>query len=398
MEKQKNLELKNNYDEFLLSKDPKALTIELMVEKNLWLTRIRWIYTLFIFIFFLVYNALSGTTIISPWNLGLIVGLSVFGNIIFTLTLNRSQRFPSERNDHYLYTTFGILQLDFDLVVLSLLVFFSGGFNSPMLVLFIFYILISTFLVHYQKAFRNTITANILVVVLFFCETGLTLTSTKLTNLMAFILILFFAFFISSYLSRNLRANEEKIGNLLHYTRELSVTDGLTNLYNQSHFFLLLKLQLEKSKRYHTPFALIIFDVDHFKNYNDSNGHLRGSAALRRVGDLMRRVFRSSDIMAKYGGDEFVIILPNSDKVGAFLAGDRLRELIEEEPFEGEEQQPMKKITISVGISSYPEHGQTIEEIIDRADKALYVAKKSGRNKCVIYSEDLEEPKENKTS
>lgn len=377
METQKVLELKNEYNEFLMVKDPKELAIELMVEKNLWLTKIRWIYTLFIFIFFIAYNALSGTLVILPRNLGLIVALSVLGNIIFTLTLNRGQRFPSQRNDYSLYTTFGILQLDFDLVVLSLLIFFSGGFDSPMLVLFIFYILISSFLVHYKKAFRNAITANLLVVVLFFSDAGLILTSAKVTSLIAFNLILFFAFFISAYLSKNLRANEEKIGNLLHYTRELSVTDGLTNLYNQAHFFLLLKLQLEKSKRYQTPFALIIFDVDHFKNYNDSNGHLRGSAALRRVGDLMRQIFRSSDILAKYGGDEFVVILPNSDKVGAFLAGDRFRELIEEEPFDGEEQQPLKKMTISLGISSYPEHGQSIEEIIDRADKALYIAKKA---------------------
>ncbi len=394
MEKHKILDLENNYDELLMIKDPKTLAIELMVEKNLWLTKIRWIYTLFIFVFFIAYNALSGTHAILPRDLGLIVALSLLGNLIFTLALNRGRKFPSEQHDYSLFTTLGILQLDFDLVVLSLLVFFSGGFDSPMLVLFIFYILISTFLVHHKKAFRNAITANVLVVVLFFSDAGLILSPAKVTSLVAFNLILFFAFFISSYLSKNLRANEEKIRDLLHHTRELSVTDGLTNLYNQSHFFLLLKLQLEKSKRYHAPFALIIFDVDHFKTYNDNNGHLKGSAALRRVGDLMRQIFRSSDLMAKYGGDEFVVILPNSDKVGAFLAGDRMRELVDEQPFDGEEQQPSHKITISLGISSYPEHGQTLEEIMDRADKALYVAKNSGRNKCVIYSPEMDNPPE----
>jgi diguanylate cyclase (GGDEF)-like protein len=171
----------------------------------------------------------------------------------------------------------------------------------------------------------------------------------------------------------------------------MSVTDGLTNLYNQTHFFLLFRLQLKKSKRYQTPFSIIIFDVDYFKNYNDNNGHLKGSELLCRIGTLMKQAFRSSDMLAKYGGDEFVIILPNSDKVGAFLAADRLREIVEEEPFEGEQHQPSGKITLSLGISSFPEHGDNVEILMDRADKALYSAKEAGRNKTVIYSEDLEE-------
>jgi diguanylate cyclase (GGDEF)-like protein len=209
--------------------------------------------------------------------------------------------------------------------------------------------------------------------------------------MVAFNVILLFTYFISAYLSKNLRENEEKIRDLLQKTQEMSVTDGLTNLYNQTHFFLLLRLQLKKSQRYHTCFSIIMFDVDHFKNYNDNNGHLKGSEVLRQIGDIMRRCFRSSDALAKYGGDEFVIILPESDKVGALLAADRLREVVEEEPFEGRQQQPLGKITLSLGISSYPEHGSTLEELLDRADKALYSAKKAGRNRTVLYSEDLEE-------
>jgi len=283
-----------------------------------------------------------------------------------------------------------VLQLDFDLLALSLLVFYSDGFNSPTIVLYIFYIVIATFLIHHRKALRNTLTAIVLVVVLFFSSEGLVVTSGKLTSLMGFNLILLFAFFISSYLSRNLKKNEQKIHQLLDKTRELSVTDGLTNLYNQTHFFLLLKLQLEKSRRYNSFFSLVMFDVDNFKNYNDNNGHLKGSEALSRVGDLMRDVFRASDVLAKYGGDEFVIILPNSDKVGTFLAADRLRESVEEEHFDGGEHQPLGKITLSLGIASYPEHALTIEELMDKADKALYEAKKNGRNKTMIYNPEME--------
>jgi diguanylate cyclase (GGDEF)-like protein len=307
------------------------------------------------------------------------------------LALKRGLKYPSKEKDYGLYTSMAFQQLDFDLVILSLLVFFSNGFESPVLVMFIFYIMVGTFLIHHNKAIKNTITAMVLVVVIFFTNEGLIFSTEKLTTMVAFNVILLFTYFISAYLSKNLRRNEDKIQDMLHKTQEMSVTDGLTNLYNQTHFFLLLRLQMKKSQRYQKSFSIIIFDVDHFKNYNDTNGHLKGSEVLKQMGDIMRRCFRSSDVLAKYGGDEFVIILPESDKVGAFLAADRLREVVEEEPFEGREQQPLGKITLSLGISSYPEHGRNLEELLDHADKALYSAKKSGRNRTVIYSKDLEE-------
>ena len=382
--------LKADSDEPIVIKDPKDYATELMAGKNLWLTKIRWIYTSFILVFFLIYNSISAEISMGYRSLGLILGLAALVNIIFTFTLKRGLKFPSEKHDFKLYMSLASVQLDFDLVILSLLVFFSGGFESPVAVLFIFYIMVAPFLIQRKKAFRSTLIAIILVVVIYFSKEGLVVSTKGLTFMIAFSIILLFAFFISAYLSGNLKENEQKIQGLLQKTRELSVTDGLTGLYNQSYFFLQLKLQLEKSKRYHSTFSLIMFDLDHFKNYNDSNGHVKGSEALHRVGELMKKVFRSTDILAKYGGDEFVIILPNSDKVGAFLAADRLREIVDTETFEGEEHQPLGGLTLSLGVASYPDHGQSVEEILNRADKALYAAKKTGRNKTVIYNEDLE--------
>jgi diguanylate cyclase (GGDEF)-like protein len=391
MKDEKMIKWHDEDDEFMRIKDPQTTAIELMVGKNLWLTKIRWIYTFFILLFFVTYNYVSGDMFIHYRILGWILGLSVLGNIIFILALKRGLKYPSKEKDYGLYTSMAFQQLDFDLVILSLLVFFSNGFESPVLVMFIFYIMVGTFLIHHNKAIKNTITAMVLVVVIFFTNEGLIFSTEKLTTMVAFNVILLFTYFISAYLSKNLRRNEDKIQDMLHKTQEMSVTDGLTNLYNQTHFFLLLRLQMKKSQRYQKSFSIIIFDVDHFKNYNDTNGHLKGSEVLKQMGDIMRRCFRSSDVLAKYGGDEFVIILPESDKVGAFLAADRLREVVEEEPFEGREQQPLGKITLSLGISSYPEHGRNLEELLDHADKALYSAKKSGRNRTVIYSKDLEE-------
>jgi diguanylate cyclase (GGDEF)-like protein len=391
MKNEKMIKWQDQSDEFTPIKDPQSTAIELMVGKNLWLTKIRWIYTLFILLFFVTYNFVSGDMFISYRILGLILGLSVLGNIIFILALKRGLKYPSKEKDYALYTSMAFQQLDFDLVILFLLVFFSNGFESPILAMFIFYIMVGTFLIHHNKAIKNAITAMVLVVVIYFTNEGLIFSIENLATMAAFNVILLFTYFISAYLSKNLSKNEDRIRKLLQKTQEMSVTDGLTNLYNQTHFFLLFRLQLKKSQRYQTCFSLVIFDVDHFKNYNDNNGHLKGSGVLKQIGEIMRRCFRASDVLAKYGGDEFVIILPDSDKVGAFLAADRLREEVEKEPFEGRQQQPFGKITLSLGISSYPEHGSSVEELLDRADKALYSAKKSGRNRTILYSEDLEE-------
>lgn len=378
-------------DMFSIEDEPQKLAIELIIGKNRWLTRIRWLYTFFIFIFFITYNYISGSVSIHYRDIALIVFLSILGNLIFTFALNRHLRLSSEAVNHETLSSLASIQLDFDLVILSLLVFFSGGFESPVIILFVFYIMVATFLIYHKKAFKNTLTAMILVVVIFFTNEGLVVSLKKLTSMIAFIVILLFAYLISAYLSRNLRENERQLQELLEKFREQSVNDRLTDLYNQAHFFLLLNLQVERAKRYKRTFSLIMLDVDDFKNYNDTNGHLAGSGALRKIGGLMKKVFRSSDVLCRYGGDEYVIILPNSDKVGAFLGAERIRETVENEYFEGGEHQSMGKVTLSLGISTYPEHGPDTRELIDKADKALYVAKNTGRNKTVIYSEDLEE-------
>ncbi|MCX6579455.1 MAG: diguanylate cyclase [Candidatus Aminicenantes bacterium] len=371
--------------------DPQELAADLVISKNRWLTRSRALYTLFIFIFFIAYAYFSGAVDINLREILLTVMLSLLGNLLFILVLKRSIKISSSEVNRGALSSLTMLQLDFDLVVLALLIFFSGGFESPLLVFFVFYIVMTTFLVEHKKALKNTLAAIALVAGIFLTHAGFRVSSKDITSLVGFGFILLFTYLVSAYLSQSLRENERKLRELLEKFREQSVTDGLTGLYNQTHFFLLFNLQLERARRYRTALSLIIFDVDYFKNYNDSNGHIAGSAALKKVGQLTQKVFRASDILSKYGGDEFVIILPNSDKIGAFLGAERLRETVEHTSFEGGETQPLGKVTLSLGIASYPEHGVTTKDILDRADKAMYVAKESGRNKTVIYSPDLEE-------
>jgi diguanylate cyclase (GGDEF)-like protein len=281
-------------------------------------------------------------------------------------------------------------QLTFDLVALALIILFSGGLGSPIIAMFIVYIMIATFLTDYHKAFRSTLTVIVLLLLITLLQKGEDFFSSRqIMAMLTFDIMFIFTYFVSGYLSKNLHTNETLLKELLKQTQELSITDGLTGLYNQMHFFELLNLETKKSQRHKMSFTLIMFDVDHFKNYNDHNGHLQGSETLKRIGTIMKSKFRTTDLLAKYGGDEFVIILPEADKVGAYLAAERLRESVEKQVFPGAETQPLKKLTISIGLASFPEHGQNDEEILNRADKALYFAKDSGRNRTMIYNENI---------
>jgi diguanylate cyclase (GGDEF)-like protein len=122
-----------------------------------------------------------------------------------------------------------------------------------------------------------------------------------------------------------------------------------------------------------------MLDVDHLKEYNDVHGHLQGSEVLRRVAHLVTGELRSVDVLAKYGGDEFVVILPRADRMGAGIFAERIRAAVEAHEFPGE--RTGMKITTSMGIAQFPEDGESSRDLLESADAALYDAKRSGRNR-----------------
>jgi diguanylate cyclase (GGDEF)-like protein len=171
---------------------------------------------------------------------------------------------------------------------------------------------------------------------------------------------------------------------------QLAITDPLTGLYNRRFLEERLQQELSRSERQRQTFCLLLADLDNFKIYNDICGHLAGDKALRKMADLMRRTAREMDILTRYGGEEFCLILPGAGKKESVLVGERLRRAIEAESFSGESHLPLGRLTTSIGISSFPTDGLTADELIHTADLALYHAKALGRNRLVLYEPSLD--------
>ncbi len=174
---------------------------------------------------------------------------------------------------------------------------------------------------------------------------------------------------------------------LYQKVRETSITDELTTLYNYRYFRIRLRDEVFRARRTGRPMSLAILDVDNFKHYNDTLGHPAGDQVLKQIAKILKKAVRDTDVVARYGGEEFCVILPEVDVVGSRSFAERLRKSVEEYSFFMEETQPGGKITISVGVATYPVDATIIKELLVRADVALYRAKKKGRNCISLYSE-----------
>jgi diguanylate cyclase (GGDEF)-like protein len=166
--------------------------------------------------------------------------------------------------------------------------------------------------------------------------------------------------------------------------KQMAVTDGLTGLHNYRAFRNQLHMECSRANRFELPFSLLMLDIDHFKKYNDFFGHPSGDKVLRKFARLLHENIREVDFLARYGGEEFVLILPGTEKNSAVLASEKLRKLVEAYPFSNENKARAYRITMSVGIASYPLDTRDEEELIQLSDKALYKAKKNGRNCTAI--------------
>ena len=168
---------------------------------------------------------------------------------------------------------------------------------------------------------------------------------------------------------------------------QLSITDSLTGLYNRKHLMETLTNEVARARRHKHPFSVLMIDIDHFKEYNDSFGHLAGDNLLGKMASVFQESIRTVDYAARYGGEEFLVMLPETELRGACESAERIRARVATEAF-GDGN---KQITVSIGVAAFRDHGNTPESIIASADAALYQAKRRGRNRVVRASMGREE-------
>ena len=177
--------------------------------------------------------------------------------------------------------------------------------------------------------------------------------------------------------------------NWMHRTEILSITDDLTGLYNHRRFMQILEHEFIRSSRYKTPLCLLMIDIDRFKLLNDTYGHQQGDRMLRALAENFVDATRESDLLTRYGGEEFAIVLPSTDLEGGKVTAERIRTSVENRPFPNPGSPPLQ-MTVSIGVAYYEGEGlSNPKEFVEQADRALYRAKQQGRNRTVVYSDEL---------
>jgi len=168
--------------------------------------------------------------------------------------------------------------------------------------------------------------------------------------------------------------------------KELSITDSLTGLFNRRYFEERFFEELQRSERHNLSFSLAMIDIDDFKLFNDTEGHLAGDEVLKNIANIAKESTRVIDIISRFGGEEFAIIMPQTEKDEAFFVGERIRKSAKEQLLHTWRTFPKESITITVGVATFPSDGRGMKELIRNADKALYKGKKEGKDKTVLYS------------
>jgi len=184
-------------------------------------------------------------------------------------------------------------------------------------------------------------------------------------------------------LQDKLAEKNRELENLLHEVERLAITDHLTGLFNRRHFNTMLQREYNMAQRYKRPLSCLMADIDHFKSINDSQGHHAGDSVLRELSNTLKKTLRSVDIIARWGGEEFVVLMPQTNLDASMEAAERLLTSVASYKFK--ELRDMS-VTLSIGVSSVPDTSiSSAESMVKAADSALYRAKENGRNRIEVY-------------
>jgi diguanylate cyclase (GGDEF)-like protein len=251
-------------------------------------------------------------------------------------------------------------------------VWFTGRMASPLINLYLLTIIASAL------TLGKSVTFSVLLVIsgcyAFLAhpeQPSAVLHAPQAASLMAQLAPVLLAGYLTTMLAADIRYVVERV-------RLMSQTDELTGLINMRGFMPLLERETGRAQRYDRPFGLLMVDCDNLKEVNDTHGHAAGNRLLAFVVERMREVLRATDAIARYGGDEFLVLLPETHAEGARLVAERLRSAVESGSLELDGR--IIPTTISVGVASYPGDGREVRELIDRADRAMYRSKQRGKN------------------
>lgn len=272
------------------------------------------------------------------------------------------------------------------IIIFFILILFSGAHTSQYKFLFLFIIIASTI----QMGIRHGLSIACISSLILLGMDLICMPNVEVNQYFENDLILAGVFMLTAwplgYYVKIENEYREKLAQLVNI-------DGLTGVYNHRFFHETLKKEIVLSKKREYPISLILLDIDYFKHYNDLYGHQNGDEVLRKIGLILKNNVRSQDIPARYGGEEFAVILPDTSEKEAIFIAEQIRLEVEHRKFEGEENQPKGKITVSIGISTFPDKAKSDLELIKSADDALYRAKFFNKNRVETYYSILEELK-----
>lgn len=343
-----------------------------------------------------LYIILAILNIISYYNVALdmtrILIMIVFACCIAPFIIFCSKMMYGDTDKSFLNmpNVYNIIEILILLGLFIVLMIKTGGSNSSFKYISTIIILISS--IQYKKEISFAITIAVSIIILSF--NLINIDYTKLINYMDTArnfegdIILVSSLLITSFII-SLYINIENDYNLK--LKELAIKDGLTGLFNHRNFQDILDSYISNSKKEDKEVSLLFMDIDNFKNYNDVNGHQKGDWLLMRLGEILRDIVGDLGVVARYGGEEFAVILYDHTEESALALGELIRQKIQEIYFTGQEHQPNKNITVSIGVATYPRIAKSKKQLIELADNALYRAKSFDKNRVERYYNILDE-------
>jgi len=311
----------------------------------------------------LLYYVSPGAVVHDSWNL--ILGMVIFA--LFTISFHYLNFFRTETRWKLAIETWAMI------VFISWIVFHTGGVHSPLLNLYLLVIIASALTLGKLTTLLEF--ALITCVYLYMgypLYAGETFSLTSFTQLM----VMFAPFLLVGYLTTMLAADVQYGRKLLEI---ISETDHLTGVKNRRSLTIALEHELKRSARFGRPFAVMLVDADNLKEINDLYGHDAGDRLLKNLTRIIGETSRDSDVLARTGGDEFIVLLPETDARSAGVIAERIRKAVENFSFDVKGNRITS--TVSIGIAGYPDDADSIESLLNKADSAMYSSKKLGRNK-----------------